>query len=88
MLERAPVVALERDYFTHGQRREPVIAPVPAQVPDDLLSRGEILVLYGDSPLIRAETLKRLVDAHRKSGGPVTLASVDDPSRNDGRRAR
>src|ERR1700737_3878145 len=43
---------------------------------------GPVVVLYGDTPLLRGETLKALLDAHRKSGAAVTLltASLDDPS--------
>ncbi len=42
---------------------------------------GDVLVLNGDTPLITAETLRRLVKRHRASGGPVTLAvaTLDDP---------
>ncbi len=42
---------------------------------------GDVLVLNGDTPLVTAETLRRLVKKHRASGGPVTLAvaTLDDP---------
>src|SRR6202521_894042 len=42
---------------------------------------GPVVVLYGDTPLLRGETLKALLDAHRKSGAAVTLltANLDDP---------
>lgn len=41
----------------------------------------DVLVLYGDGPLIRAQTLRRLVAAHRGSGAAATLATamLDDP---------
>lgn len=41
-----------------------------------------VLVLYGDSPLIRPETLSALLAHHRASGGVVTLltAVLDDPT--------
>src|SRR5262249_11314080 len=32
-----------------------------------------VLVLYGDTPLLRAETLKRLYDRHRETGATLTL---------------
>ncbi|HCY86549.1 MAG TPA: nucleoside-diphosphate-sugar pyrophosphorylase, partial [Desulfobacteraceae bacterium] len=32
-----------------------------------------VLVLYGDVPLIRSDTLKNLVDAHRKAGSALTV---------------
>lgn len=41
----------------------------------------DVLVTYADMPLIRTETLQRLVEAHRSHDGPVTLLTVlaDDP---------
>jgi len=41
-----------------------------------------VLVLYGDLPLLRPETLGRLLDAHRSGGAAATLLSVvlDDPA--------
>lgn len=41
---------------------------------------GSVLVLYGDVPLITAETLQRLVDASRASGIAVLTVELDDPS--------
>jgi bifunctional UDP-N-acetylglucosamine pyrophosphorylase/glucosamine-1-phosphate N-acetyltransferase len=43
---------------------------------------GELLVLNGDVPLLRAETIDQLVSTHRTSGAQVTLltARLDDPS--------
>ncbi|MBI5585764.1 MAG: bifunctional N-acetylglucosamine-1-phosphate uridyltransferase/glucosamine-1-phosphate acetyltransferase [Deltaproteobacteria bacterium] len=37
---------------------------------------GTILVLSGDIPLVSGATLKRLIQAHRRSGSPVTLLST------------
>ncbi len=44
--------------------------------------RGDVLVLAGDGPLIRPETLRRLVERHRASGAAATLAAatIDDPT--------
>jgi bifunctional UDP-N-acetylglucosamine pyrophosphorylase/glucosamine-1-phosphate N-acetyltransferase len=41
-----------------------------------------VVVLPGDTPLLRAETLGRLVDAHRRAGAAATLLTsvVDDPT--------
>jgi bifunctional UDP-N-acetylglucosamine pyrophosphorylase/glucosamine-1-phosphate N-acetyltransferase len=39
---------------------------------------GEILILYGDVPLVRPESLKRLVEAARE-GVAVMTAEVDEP---------
>jgi bifunctional UDP-N-acetylglucosamine pyrophosphorylase/glucosamine-1-phosphate N-acetyltransferase len=43
---------------------------------------GEIVVTYGDVPLLTAATLRRLVTHHRQAGNAVTVmtAIVDDPS--------
>lgn len=43
---------------------------------------GELLVLNGDVPLLRAETIDQLVSTHRISGAQVTLltARLDDPT--------
>jgi len=49
-----------------------------------LLSRfsGEIIVMNGDVPLIRSETIRGLVDQHRQSGADATVltAEVPDPT--------
>ncbi len=55
------------------------------RVARDLL-RGRadtVLVLYGDTPLVRTETLRQLVETHEQSGALVTLltAKNDDPAR-------
>ena len=43
---------------------------------------GELLVLNGDVPLLRADTIDELVQTHRQSGADVTLltARLDDPT--------
>jgi bifunctional UDP-N-acetylglucosamine pyrophosphorylase / glucosamine-1-phosphate N-acetyltransferase len=38
--------------------------------------RGDLLVLYGDVPLISTETLAELVEAHNRSGASATLMST------------
>jgi bifunctional UDP-N-acetylglucosamine pyrophosphorylase/glucosamine-1-phosphate N-acetyltransferase len=52
--------------------------------PKDLKGK-DVLVANGDAPLITAETFKRLVQAHQESKAPATLASVEDPRRDDAR---
>ena len=59
-----------------------------AQVPADWLARGDVLVLNGDLPLIRSETIVGLLEAHREVGLAATLASVYDPARRDARVLR
>ena len=39
---------------------------------------GKVLILYGDVPLVRVETLKRLIDA-AGDGVAITTAELDDP---------
>jgi bifunctional UDP-N-acetylglucosamine pyrophosphorylase/glucosamine-1-phosphate N-acetyltransferase len=54
-----------------------VACAVPALPPD-----GDTLVLYGDCPLLRPETLAALVAAHRAGGAAITLltARAADPT--------
>lgn len=43
---------------------------------------GDIFVLAGDGPLIRSQTLSRLVEVHRRTSAAATLATsvIDDPT--------
>lgn len=43
---------------------------------------GETLILFGDTPLITGETLKKLADTHKNAGNSITVLSsaVDDPT--------
>ena len=43
---------------------------------------GDLFVLAGDGPLIRAQTLSRLLEAHRRSGAASTLATsiIENPT--------
>jgi bifunctional UDP-N-acetylglucosamine pyrophosphorylase/glucosamine-1-phosphate N-acetyltransferase len=59
-----------------------------AQVPEERLRAGDVLVLNGDAPLLRPETIIQLIEAHRSAHVPATLASVFDPARADGRILR
>lgn len=49
---------------------------------DFLGDDGETMILFGDTPLITSDTLKRLQEYHRKNGNAVTVLSamVDDPT--------
>jgi bifunctional UDP-N-acetylglucosamine pyrophosphorylase/glucosamine-1-phosphate N-acetyltransferase len=49
---------------------------------DDLDDERDVLVLPGDTPLLRPETIARLVAEHRYSGAACTIltAIVDDPT--------
>ena len=50
--------------------------------------KGDVLVVNGDSPLLTSSTIKRVVAAHRGAKRLATLASVVDPTRDDGRIVR
>jgi bifunctional UDP-N-acetylglucosamine pyrophosphorylase / glucosamine-1-phosphate N-acetyltransferase len=43
---------------------------------------GPVLIVNGDAPLLRPETVRELVEAHRASGDALTVltAAVDDPT--------
>jgi bifunctional UDP-N-acetylglucosamine pyrophosphorylase / glucosamine-1-phosphate N-acetyltransferase len=58
------------------------------QVPEKVLIRGDVVVANGDAPLLTADTVRALIDAHRESGAPATIATVEDPRRDDGRIIR
>jgi bifunctional UDP-N-acetylglucosamine pyrophosphorylase/glucosamine-1-phosphate N-acetyltransferase len=49
---------------------------------------GDVLVVNGDSPLLTAGTIRRVVESHRAAKSRATLASVEDPRRDDGRIVR
>jgi bifunctional UDP-N-acetylglucosamine pyrophosphorylase / glucosamine-1-phosphate N-acetyltransferase len=38
--------------------------------------KGDIVIVYGDTPLIKKETIRRLVEKHRTSGAAVTLLTA------------
>jgi len=48
-----------------------------------LRERGRILILSGDVPLTRAETLRRLLETHEREGNALTILTMrlDDPAR-------
>lgn len=39
--------------------------------------RGDVLVIAGDMPLIQADTLRRLVEVHRREGAALSLATAE-----------
>ena len=78
----------ERGIAPTFQREPKGTAHALRQIPEDELMGKEVLVVNGDSPLLTAETITRVVEAHRAAGSPATIASVEDPTRNDGRIIR
>ena len=55
--------------------------------PKDLNGK-DVVVANGDAPLITAITFRRLIEAHQQEKAPATIASVDDPGRDDARIVR
>jgi bifunctional UDP-N-acetylglucosamine pyrophosphorylase/glucosamine-1-phosphate N-acetyltransferase len=78
----------ERGIAPTFQREPKGTAHALRQIPEDELKGKEVLVVNADSPLLTAETISRVVEAHRAAGSPATIASVGDPTRNDGRIIR
>jgi bifunctional UDP-N-acetylglucosamine pyrophosphorylase/glucosamine-1-phosphate N-acetyltransferase len=71
-----------------GERVEFVVQPEPRGTADAVLScagavqpEEDVLVLSGDVPLVRVETLRRLIQVHRQETADLTLlsAAVADP---------
>jgi bifunctional UDP-N-acetylglucosamine pyrophosphorylase/glucosamine-1-phosphate N-acetyltransferase len=58
------------------------------QVPEGDLRGRQVLVVNGDSPLLTAASVLKVLHAQQESGGGATIASVDDPTRDDGRVLR
>jgi bifunctional UDP-N-acetylglucosamine pyrophosphorylase / glucosamine-1-phosphate N-acetyltransferase len=73
--------ALNGEGQTVSQSKQLGTGHALAQVSAAHRTSGPVVVLYADAPLLRGETLKRLVDEHRKAGAAVTLltARLDDP---------
>ena len=58
------------------------------QIPASELEKAQVVVVNGDSPLVTAATILQLIHAHQDSGAKATIASVEDPTRDDGRIIR
>jgi bifunctional UDP-N-acetylglucosamine pyrophosphorylase / glucosamine-1-phosphate N-acetyltransferase len=57
-------------------------------IPAGKLRGRQVVVVNGDSPLLTAATMLKLIHAHQESEAPATIASVEDPTRDDGRIVR
>ena len=79
-LVRASLEGSEARFVLQAEQRGTGHAIMVAR---DLLEEmsGDLLVLYGDTPKIRYETLRRLVESHRSSRAATTLltARTDNP---------
>ncbi|GFI61179.1 bifunctional protein GlmU [Clostridiales bacterium] len=51
------------------------------QAKDFIGENADIVVLYGDTPLVKAETIDKLLDFHRKAGNSISIISaiVENP---------
>jgi bifunctional UDP-N-acetylglucosamine pyrophosphorylase/glucosamine-1-phosphate N-acetyltransferase len=78
----------ERGIAPTFQREPKGTAHALRQIPESELQDKQVLVVNGDSPLLTAETIRKVVEAHLASDAPATIASVEDPTRNDGRIIR
>jgi len=78
----------ERGIAPTFQREPKGTAHALQQIPENELKGKEVLVVNGDSPLLTGPTIKKVLEAHRAGKTPATIASVEDPTRNDGRIIR
>ncbi|OLD92327.1 MAG: UDP-N-acetylglucosamine diphosphorylase/glucosamine-1-phosphate N-acetyltransferase [Chloroflexi bacterium 13_1_20CM_4_66_7] len=70
-------------------QREPLgTGDAVKQVPAEQFQQGDVLVVNGDSPLLTADSIRAVVAEHRRTGAQATIATVDDPRRDDGRVIR
>jgi bifunctional UDP-N-acetylglucosamine pyrophosphorylase/glucosamine-1-phosphate N-acetyltransferase len=78
----------ERGIAPTFQREPKGTAHALLQIPENELKGKEVLVVNGDSPLLTGATINKVLAAHRATKTPATIASVEDPTRNDGRIIR
>jgi len=71
--------AVQRELRGTGDALAAALPSLPPTEGHD--GEGEVLVLYGDTPLLTTATLRRLLDAHRDAGARASLLSsiVADP---------
>src|SRR6202035_653442 len=65
----------ERGIAPTFQREPKGTAHALRQIPEKELEGKQVLVVNGDSPLLTAETIKKLIDAHQAAGTPATIDS-------------
>src|SRR5438067_1752094 len=58
------------------------------QIPQGELRGRQVLVVNGDSPLLTAASVLKVLHAQQENEAPATIASVEDPTRDDGRIVR
>jgi len=78
----------ERGIAPTFQREPKGTAHALLQIAPAELAGRQVLVLNGDSPLLTAATIRKVIDAHLGAQSGAAIASVIDPTRNDGRIIR
>ena len=58
------------------------------QIPAGELRGRQVLVVNGDSPLLTAASMLKVIDARQQTGAPAAIATVEDLTRDDGRIVR
>ena len=71
----------ERLRFIHQAEQRGTGHAVKCAVEELRATSGDLLVFYGDTPIVRSETLSRLVSEHSSSGSAATLITIrlDNP---------
>jgi bifunctional UDP-N-acetylglucosamine pyrophosphorylase/glucosamine-1-phosphate N-acetyltransferase len=78
----------ERGIAPTFQREPKGTAHALRQVPEATLKGKQVLVVNGDSPLLTAATIRKVLEAQDNTNAAAAIASVVDPTRNDGRIIR
>lgn len=90
--DRVVVIAGYKSELVHAELKDSVLYAEQTEqlgtghavmcAADQLGQGGETLILCGDTPLVTAETLKKLCEAHRAAGNGVTVLSaiLEDPT--------
>ncbi|HEY0830770.1 MAG TPA: bifunctional UDP-N-acetylglucosamine diphosphorylase/glucosamine-1-phosphate N-acetyltransferase GlmU [Candidatus Dormibacteraeota bacterium] len=79
---------LEGKVELHYQRDPRGTADALRQIPAGALRGRQVLVVNGDSPLLTAASILKVLHARQEHEAMATIASVDDPTRDDGRIVR
>ena len=78
----------EKDVDVAYQREAKGTAHALQQIPEGELRGRQVLVVNGDSPLLTAGSILKVVHAQQETEASAAIASVEDPSRDDGRIVR
>jgi bifunctional UDP-N-acetylglucosamine pyrophosphorylase / glucosamine-1-phosphate N-acetyltransferase len=80
---------LEERHVQVVYQREPKgTAHALQQIPAGELRGRQVLVINGDSPLLTAASILKVIHAQQETNAAAAIASVEDPTRNDGRIVR